>query len=785
MEKYFKRKLKVLEKSSVIEESSQECSKRNREVINFENLPSDPGLRKKIIDYHPNDRDEIRRWYIQKKPCQPSNHTFPQRDIGGVMRRFNPDWFKQFENWLEYSIEKDAAFCLACYLFRPEIGKQAGGDSFVIDGFRAWNKKERLQVHIGGPNSAHNKALKMCEDLMVQNQHVDVAFTRHSDEKRLQYRTHLNASIDCVRFLLRQGLAFRGHDESEESKNQGNFLELLRFLGDHNGTIHDVLQSAPKNLKLTHSDIQKDIVNAAAKETINAIISDLGDELFAILLDESRDISMKEQMAVAFRYVNKKGSVVECFIGIVHVSETTSLSLKLAVESLFSKYGLSLQKIRGQGYDGASNMQGQYNGLKTLILKENTSAFYIHCFAHQLQLALVTVAKNHVEICLFFNLVNSLLNVVGASCKRRDILRQKQLDKISEELGKYEISSGQGLNQETTLKRPSDTRWGSHYGTLSSLLDMFSPVTDLLEFIMEDGVNAEHRAEASSLLDAILSFDFVFKLHLMWKVLGITNELSQALQRKDQDIVNAMKLVKISKEQLQNMRDVKWDSLLTQVFSFCEKVKVDIPDMNDLYARGKSRRKVSEVTYLHHYRVELFYTVIDMQLQELNDRFNEVNTELLSCVACLNPSNSFVAFDKQKLIRMAEFYPLEFSSVDRLVLDSQLDTYIIDMRSSDEFLKVTGIVSLAEKLVEKKKDVVYPLIYLLIKLALILPVATATVERAFSAMKIVKNRLRNRMGDQFMNDCLVTYIEKDVFNSISNESIMTRFQNMKNRRGQL
>ncbi|PIN00903.1 hypothetical protein CDL12_26593 [Handroanthus impetiginosus] len=501
----------------------------------------------------------------------------------------------------------------------------------------------------------HNKALKMCEDLMVQNQHVDVAFTRHLDEKRLQYRIHLNASIDCVHFLLRQGLAFRGHDESEESKNQENFLELLRFLGDHNGTIHDVLQSAPKNLKLIHSDIQKDIVKVVAKETINAIISDLGDKLFAILLDESRDISMKEQMAIAFRYVNKKGSVVERFI---------------VVESLFSKYGLSLQKIREQGYDGTSNMQGQYFGI------------YIRCFAHQLQLALVTVAKNHVEICLFFNLVNSLLNVVRASCKHRDILQQKQLDK-------------------TTLKRPSDTRCGSHYGMLSSLLDMFSPMIDLLEFIMEDGVNAGHRAEASSLLDAILSFDFVFKLHLMWKVLGITNELSQALQRKDQDIVNATKLV-----------------------------KVDIPDINDF--------------------------------------------------------NSFIAFDKQKLIRMVEFYPLEFSSVDRLVLDSQLDTYIIDMRSSDEFLKVTRIVSLADKLVEKNKDVVYPLVYLLIKVALILPVATATVEkRAFSVMKIVTNRLRNRMGDQFMNDCLVTYIEKNVFNSISNESIMIRFQNIKNRRGQL
>ena len=87
-------------------------------------------------------------------------------------------------------------------------------------------------------------------------------------------------------------------------------------------------------------------------------------------------------MAVVLRYVNAKGCVLERFLGIVHVSDTTSLSLKLAIETLFSKYGLSLSSLRGQGYDGASNMQGAILGLKTLILKENSSADYIHCFAH-------------------------------------------------------------------------------------------------------------------------------------------------------------------------------------------------------------------------------------------------------------------------------------------------------------------------------------------------------------------------------------------------------------------
>ena len=88
-------------------------------------------------------------------------------------------------------------------------------------------------------------------------------------------------------------------------------------------------------------------------------------------------------------------------------------------------------------------------------------------------------------------------------------------------------------------------------------------------------------------------------------------------------------------------------------------------------------------------------------------------------------------------------------------------------------------------MVQLKKDKTYNLVYFLVKLALLLPVATATVERAFSTMKLIKNSLCNRAGDELMNDCLVTYIENDIFDSIDNESIIQRFQNMPPRRGAL
>ena len=81
-------------------------------------------------------------------------------------------------------------------------------------------------------------------------------------------------------------------------------------------------------------------------------------------------------------------------------------------------------------------------------------------------------------------------------------------------------------------------------------------------------------------------------------------------------------------------------------------------------------------------------------------------------------------------------------------MDNQLKTYIHDMQSTKEFSAFRGIGQFVEKMVEVKKNASYPLAYSLVTLALILLVATSTFERVFSAMNIIKNRLRNQIGDQ-------------------------------------
>ena len=138
---------------------------------------------------------------------------------------------------------------------------------------------------------------------------------------------------------MRQGLAFRGHDESEESSNRGNFIELLKFLAGNSDEVNKyVLNNAPGNCTLTSPKIQKQIIHCCAIQTRKKIIEELGDEPFSILADESSDISHKEQLALCLRFVDKLGRPRERFIGVVHVDDTTSLSLKEAIEGLLVLY---------------------------------------------------------------------------------------------------------------------------------------------------------------------------------------------------------------------------------------------------------------------------------------------------------------------------------------------------------------------------------------------------------------------------------------------------------------
>ncbi|CAM8914111.1 unnamed protein product [Rhodiola kirilowii] len=739
-------------------------------------IVNDPGLRKPINDYEHSIRDDVRRAYVVQGPCQPRSHAFPITYMDHV-RSFHADYFDKWE-WMEYSVSQDGAYCYWCYLFKGGSRNEV----FISKAFRNWKKAtEKFKAHVGAAGSAHNNAKTLFFSFKDQRQSLARKVFVGNRALETAYRTRLTAVVDVVRLLLQQGLAFRGNDETDDSPNKGNFLEILDWYSSRNLDVGKVMnENAPGNHKLICHAVQKDIVKACGSETTKAIISDIGDKFFSLLVDEARDCSVKEQMAIVLRYVNDRGMVMERFIGLVHVVDTTSLALKRGIDEFFAKYGLSLSKLRGQGYDGASNMRGELNGLKTLILNENPCARYIHCFAHQLQLVVVAVAQSNQFVCDFFEYLSMITNMVGASCKRKDEFRQTLHENLVEMLANGEISTGKGLNQESSLARPGATRWGSHFTTIIRLLSLWPSTIKVLGNIFTDGTDLKTRGVACSLVEKMESYQFVFIAHLMKQVLGLTSVLSQFLQRRDQNIIEAVSLIQNTKARLLAFRENGWDELLVGVNNFCAKNGIAILNMED---KVQSRFRLSHAnTNDSHFRIDIYYQVIDRIGQEMENRFSESTTELLTCIGCLDPKNSFSNFNHSKIIRLAELYPQEFSVCALMELEEELKGWICEMRENEKFVVLQDMGEVARKMVKVGYHTAFPLVYRIIELVLVLPVATSTVERAFSAMKIVKTDLRNKIGDDFLTDCLVCYIERDVFKGIDNEAIMDYFQNMKTRK---
>ncbi|XP_023746575.1 uncharacterized protein LOC111894713 [Lactuca sativa] len=233
------------------------------------------------------------------------------------------------------------------------MGQKGGRDAFVSQGFDTWNKKDAFRTHVGGVDSFHSKSREKCEFLMREKQAINVVLRRQTEADDHKYKVRLRVSIIVARLLL--------------------------------------------------------------KTVLLSIREEIDQDVFALLVDESSDVSKKEQMDIVLRYVNSLGFVKERFIGVVHVKDTSSLTLKNAINEVLTSNKLSFSQIRGQCYDGANNMSGEFDGLKALILQENDMAFYVHCFAHQLQLVVVAVAKKHDGVSDFFEQILLVVNVVCAS----------------------------------------------------------------------------------------------------------------------------------------------------------------------------------------------------------------------------------------------------------------------------------------------------------------------------------------------------------------------------------
>jgi hypothetical protein len=141
------------------------------------------------------------------------------------------------------------------------------------------------------------------------------------------------------------------------------------------------------------------------------------------------------------------------------------------------------------------------------------------------------------------------------------------------------------------------------------------------------------------------------------------------------------------------------------------------------------------------------------------------------------------SFDIEKVCSLVEmYYPADFSNQERMQLECQLPHFQLDICNHPELKGLSSLANLTSGLVKLDKYSSYPMVDKLLRLLLTLRVSTATTERAFSAMKFVKTRLRSKMGDAYLRDYLVVYIERELATIISSDDIIKAYNLANTRR---
>ena len=302
--------------------------------------------------------------------------------------------------------------------------------------------------------------------------------------------------MDCIRSLCRQNFAFRGHREILSStENTGNFLELVKFLGNYDPVVREHRTRIKPNRTPCHISRKPPI-----------IISILGHRVLAVLLDEVRkakyysiifnstpDVAHADQMSQVLRYINisgRKVEVKETFIDFIEFGEKNAEALTNQILAKLRDDHLDIHNIRGQGYDNAATMA------------INSLATYVPCSNHSLNLAGVTY---------FFGTMDRLFLFFSASTHRWDVFKHQVTGK--------------------TVKRTCETRWRSRHEAVDAVASSLESITAALEQLRDgDHETADTRSDAAILLSCMMSCTFIAYLAFSRPVLREINDVQIFLQ---------------------------------------------------------------------------------------------------------------------------------------------------------------------------------------------------------------------------------------------------------------
>ncbi|XP_050063160.1 zinc finger MYM-type protein 1-like [Aphis gossypii] len=371
----------------------------------------------------------------------PVSFAFPVQLEGNRTRKFQHKYLQLFP-WLAYSKDKQGAFCKWCVIFANSgggVGNQPLGKLVKIPMVKYKHCLTDLKNH--AKTEYHLLSAQRANDFLhnyeTGNEKAVNVLLDNRNRQVIEYnRKRLIPIVKTIIFCAQNNLALRGHREIGSIKDndtrekclsgeQGIFRALLSYrieCGDSDLLTH--LETSKKNCTMISPTIQNEIIEAIRLVIQNKIVERVKtSKFYSILCDETTDVSTVEQLTLCVRYVDVPNCVIrEDFLGFIKMESTTGIAIATAIQNELENIGLTLENLRGQGYDGGSNMSGVNNGVQSLILKKQPLAFYTHCLSHCLNLCL-SKACNVPAIKNMMGTIQSVSGFFSNSAKRTEKLK--------------------------------------------------------------------------------------------------------------------------------------------------------------------------------------------------------------------------------------------------------------------------------------------------------------------------------------------------------------------------
>jgi len=360
-----------------------------------------------------------RRWRIvdkndllrQGKPTPSLTYLSADKNGSKVFcRSFNSNVYTKHP-WVCGSFYLQKLFCWPCTLLsQPNSVWITLGYADFKNLSRSILRHEVSKDHIHNYLNLKNLEKNTSTVIDIIGEHGKLFKLRFNENVRLN-RLCMEHIIDLVLFLAKQELAFRGHDESSNSINKGNFRELVELhFSRCSLEVKNHYKSLQNKFTGTSKIIQNEIISCISEYLTDHIKHEIKQSMFySVQIDDTTDLTQKTQCSVILRYITNKSELVERFFGFYDVSKDhTAEGLFNLITSLLLEFNIE-KKLVDQCYDGASVMAGNLNGLQARIKEIAPNALFTHCFAHKLNLVLQHGCNSNKTCRIFF------ANITGIS----------------------------------------------------------------------------------------------------------------------------------------------------------------------------------------------------------------------------------------------------------------------------------------------------------------------------------------------------------------------------------